>query len=563
MSDKARKWTKSKVNVDQVNQNTKNAQQFVELTEKYKTLGSQIEAKIDVLFNFLGTHFMSFDPNLTIQQELEKSGQTEQIKALLMKTALPKGLDFKSTIAPDLENYARTLLNDKYQAIVLAASEPDFFAKRNADYWTRSQDSARHIEAKLKEEPTNSRLEKAEDLLRQYSSISQDYMSELLKGANLSPVKMVKTYLKSVKDSMEKLDPCNIDQLKAALTILDNPKDKQVLEEWVKKTEVRDFFLKTTEELHDAYDAFLELDTRTGTKTKDSVTEKITNFLSGVKAFVTGEKVASTPAKEEAKVESPSLFQKFFSGIFGAKEEAKPAPQVDTDEVEEDIDLDSADSKEVAVHNTQSSPTTSKVVKTMAVEAYESLEQVHKEYQTILSALIDAKKVTCFNNVMQATKMASSCLIRKPFEQAAATDDNKLDCATYDAKAKMGMAECDFIFPFATDSDDIISEFLIKSSKVEVNIYENGQTGLKSHVDEVVADLTIALGQAVLANYKALPAGSNQEMMQAAYNKPLDQGQAEKGTLKIADHDENFPHDNANALVQHNALPAPQEQDIV
>jgi hypothetical protein len=331
-----------------------------------------------------------------------------------------------------------------------------------------------------------------------------------------------------------------------------------------KKVEVKDFFFKTTEELHDAYDAFLELDTRTGTKTKDSVTEKITNFLSGVKAFVTGEKVASTPAKEEPKVEAPSLFQKVFTGfssMFGSKEEAKPAPKVEEDkEVEEVINLeDLSDSKEVAVHSSR--PVLSNIIKTVAVEAYESIEQVHKEYQTILSALIDAKKVTCFNNVMQATKIASSCLIRKPFEQAAAADDKKLDCAIYDAKAKMAMAECDFIFPFATDSDDIISDFLNKSSKVEVNIYENGQTGLKSHVDEVVADLTIALGQAVLANYKALPAGSNQEMMLEAYQKPLDQGQAEQGTLKIADHDESFPHDNANALVQQNALPATEHHE--
>jgi hypothetical protein len=233
MTEKTRKWAKSKVNVDQVNQNTKNAQQFVELTEKYKTLGTQIEAKIDALFNLLGTHFMSFDPNLTTQQELEKSGQKEQIKELLMKSIILKGLDFKSIMTTDLEEYAKTLLHENYQAIVLVASEQDFFAKKgNSDKWPRSEVATKEIKAQLKLEPTYTRFEKAQTLVK-LKDLNAGYIDEQLLHHKLTAVELITTYLKSVKDSVEKLDLCNSDQLKAALNALKDPADIKVLEEWV------------------------------------------------------------------------------------------------------------------------------------------------------------------------------------------------------------------------------------------------------------------------------------------------------------------------------------------
>jgi hypothetical protein len=77
MNEKTRKWTKSNIKIDHVNQNTENAKKFVELTEKYKTLGSKIENKIDSLFNFLGNNFGNFNPNLTVQEEFERLEQKE------------------------------------------------------------------------------------------------------------------------------------------------------------------------------------------------------------------------------------------------------------------------------------------------------------------------------------------------------------------------------------------------------------------------------------------------------------------------------------------------------
>lgn len=266
--------------------------------------------------------------------------------------------------------------------------------------------------------------------------------------------------------------------------------------------------------MHNAYEAFLELDSRAEATATEFLAEKVTDLLHGAKAFI--------KKTEETSESLGNKFVKTFSDLFGfGKKEA--------DEDEEVIDL--SVSKEVAVHTLKSSQ--SNIVKTVEAGSNDSIEQVDNEYQTIMDQLITAKKVICFSNVMQVTKAVSSCLIRKPFEQVS--NDNKMDCESLDVIAKNAMAQCDYIFPFATNSDNVINDFLSKASRVELNIYENGQTGLKSHVDEVVSDLTKALGEAVVQQYKLLPAVSNQDVMQAEYEKNV--------------YDVSFSQDNTNNAI--------------
>jgi len=555
MPEKARSWERSKVNFEQVKQNSQNTQQFVDLTEQYKTLGTQIEVKIGALFKILETHFMGFDPNLTIQQDLDKSNQAAEIIKLLKKTMSSYKLDVEKVIDETKhEEYLRTMPEAIKYYLVIAAV--DFEGPTHSMQLKCVIDSDNRAYKQLLEFSASKKLTTLSELFGNVLKIvpipsldssvkwTVDAYFELnnlvLEDEAMKGLKLAKTVFDGL---LVEIDPYNIVQLKSALTKLKSQEDKIILEGWLDKITARDLFIKTTGELHDAYIAFLELDKRKGEKNEDSISNKILNFLSGVKAFVTSEKADDTLQKTEPATESPGLFRTVFN-FFTTPSKAKPKKEV----VEAEMQIDLYRSAEI-VEQGHIKP---KVIKTVPVESDEPQDRVHKEYQTLMKVLIDAKKVTCFYNVMQHTKIASSCFIRKPFEFAGS--DNKLDCKLLDAKAKAGMAQCDFIFPFTTASDHIISEFLEKSSKVEVDIYDDGKIGLKSHVDEVVEKLTIALGQAILGKYAALPAESAQMIMEAEYQKPLDAAQAEQGILQIAGRDEVFSQETSDTLVQAKVL---------
>jgi len=556
MPEKARSWERSRVNFEQVKQNSQNTQQFVDLTEQYKTLGMQIEVKIGALFKIFATHFMSFDPNLPIQQDLDKSSQAAEIIKLLKKTmSLYKQLDFEKVIdATKHEEYVRTMPDAiKYYLVIATVDfeDPNHSIQSQCVFVSDNQAYKQLVEfSAFKKLTTMSELFGNTTKIIPIPSFSSsvkwvvDAYFELhklvLEDEAMKGLKLAKTVFDGL---LVEIDPYNIVQLKSALTKLKSQEDKIILEGWLDKITARDLFIKTTGELHDAYTAFLELDTRKGEKTEDSISNKILSFLSGVKAFVTNEKADDTLKMTEPATESPGLFRTVFN-FFTTPSKAKPKKEVD----EAEMQIDLYRSAEIVAQG-HIKP---KVIKTVPVESCEPQDRVHKEYQALMKVLIDAKKVTCFYNVMQATKVASSCFLRKPFEFAGS--DNKLDCKLLDAKAKAGMAQCDFIFPFATASDHIISDFLEKSSKVEVDIYDDGKIGLKSHVDEVVEKLTIALGQAILDNYAALPAGSAQMIMEAEYQKPLDTTRAEQGILQIAGRDEVFSQETSDTLVQAKVL---------
>jgi hypothetical protein len=613
MASKDRKWAKSKVNTEQVKQNTKDTQQFVELTEKYKTLGSKIESKIDAIFKVLKSQFMNFDPTLTVQQELEKSAQKEAIVQLLKTAITPFKIDYeKLTNVFDGGPYEHTKASDyiktleesvKYMMVIavedfkdpLGRFEPsstldylkdNYISQEKRDFITKLEKFS-DASSKL---PSNELFFKVVQNANILKLLAQNEVKQAIKmylsKYNSSVDDKVKDCLKLAKTTykahLDALDPCKTNQLKSALAVLKNSTEITLLENWFNQVEARNLFLKTTEEFHDTYSSFLDLDNRTGVKAKDTNVNTMADFLGGSKAFDKNDKAESTAAVEGAKAESSGIFMTAWSSISSffshtpAKEAQKsqlkaeelknetaanslPAAEKGKKEiagsqnntavivVDEEEKAESSDSKEVALQNNNFPGMKYKVKKTLAIESYESQEQVHKEYQSLMQALVDAKKILCFTNVMKQIKTSSSCYIRKPFEHA--NSDNKLNCEAEDLKAKVGMAQCDFLFPFATDSDEVISQFLNQSSKVEVDVFDDGQTGLRSHVDTVVAEFTTALGLAVLENYKDQPVVTAQAAMALEYQKSAPQ--QNDGVLKIAAPDATV---SATSLVEESAV---------
>jgi len=616
MASKERKWAKSKVNTEQVKQNTKDTQQFVELTEKYKTLGSKIESKVDTLFGILKNHFMNFDPTLTVQQELEKSGQKYTIENLLKAAINPFKIDPTKLARgwqSDYDNYIKTLADSaKYQMVIAIEDFKDPHshfgnvcnAIKNAVFsssCTEQKDTLKtlaNFHLDFSRLPPNERYFQIVECQNLADRLREDYTKDIIKSylmkyGSALDVKATES-LKLVHDSYnilsKTIDPYNTLQIKSALPKIKNTTEHKILSEWLNKTEARDLFLKTTEEFHDTYSSFLDLDNRTGVRVKDANYNTMAEFLSGAKAFDKNDKAEGTQATNETKAVSSSFFITAWSSISSlfshapAKEAEKPKeeelkkePTANSSQIvekvkkeisdlpnsntvtvtDEEAKTELSDSKEVAVHNSDYPGAKYKVKKTLAIESYESKEQVHKEYQSLMQVLVDAKKVICFTSVMKQIKIASSCKIRKPFEQA--NSENKLNCDVEDQKSEVGMSQCDFLFPFATDSDEVITQFLNQSSKVEVAVFDDGQTGLRSHVDTVVAEFTAALGIAVLENYKGQPVVTAQAAMALEYQKPASQDDT---VLKLPAPDASATEDHTTSLVSQAALVILEKSDL-
>jgi len=609
MADKQRKWAKSKVNTEQVKQNSKDAQQFVVLTEKYKTLGSQIESKLGALFVILKKHFTNFDPTLTNQEELVKAGQKETIEKLLKTAITPLKIDYERLKNMKDSYYYQDYIstideNTKYQ-MVLAVEDfkdpskqfviNDGLIRSDANRVAKGLiNELREFRDSISKSPPNELSFKIVQNTSLLKLLAKEETKEAIRGYldkyRLKIDEKIKEYLNLAKATYSRLsdalDPTNINQLKAAQAVLANKTDINLLQEWGNRTEAKEFFLKTTEEFHDAYSAFLELDDRTGERNNTASGESISNILSGNKVFGKNEKTGDSSSDNGTKADSSGQFASafnalgsFFSKLFSTKKAevkeestALANPKLDNDvkaekaeasnitkdaKVVEDTNL--SDSKELVVHNEEDffAGPNSKVIRTLAIETYESKEQVHKEYQTKIQSVLEGEKIRCFTVAMLEIMKASSCFIRKPFESVES--NNKLDCEVLDLKAKAGMSQCEFIFPFEAGSDQFISDLLNQSSKVEVNVYEDGQTGLRSHMDEYFDVLTVAFGKAMEADYKLLPAQAQAAML-TEYRKPIQQ--AGDNVLKIAAPDASDTADNANSLVSQAALVILEKVDL-